>query len=251
MKENKMKKYSGAEPFKLLVLLTTLISVSALSGCATKIPIPKLPKVGKLPPPPQLNKIPPMPQLAALFKKRQAQKISDEIRHKEIEKLPITDPLRKEEFFEVLNNVSNHTKAIPLSDNRLRISTRNTVFFHNQGPMLSGENLTEQNFFIRAAAETLKAGYDGFAIVHIDYYKTGVKLINLTPSISFSSQRWIGTYEDFLDNKNEQNMFSSRRKVEKKMMDGIIIMLNNEDHPNRKRFSADEIYLNLITYRAE
>ena len=66
--------------------------------------------------------------------------------------------------------------------------------------------------------------------------------------MSFSSRRWIGNYEDFRENLNEQNMFDSKKKAGKKTMDGVILMLNDDQYPNRDRFNAKEIYLNYLTY---
>ncbi|MEP3890290.1 MAG: hypothetical protein ABJN69_07465 [Hellea sp.] len=220
---------------RVLSQIASLGAVGAtigLAGCSTL-------KAPKLPPAPQLNKLPPFVQIIDLLSGRN--KVSTE-EHIRLSALPITHPDRAKEFNKIWRRISRDTNSIPISDKRLRIDADGTLF--------GGENISEQNFFIRAAAETLKAGHDGFVVVHLDYFSPGPDLLKLVPDMNFSSRRWIGNYEDFLDNRNEQNMFSSRGKVEKKGLDGVIYMLNADDHPNRSRFSANEIYNNLINYRA-
>lgn len=229
MISNKLNRRQILSQFGSIIALSGTIG---LMGCSTIKP-------PKLPPAPQLNKLPPFVQIIDLLKGKN--RISTE-EHMRISKLPITHPERAKEFNKLWRRISKDTRSIPISDKRLRIDADGTLF--------GGENISEQNFFIRAAAETLKAGHDGFVVVHLDYFSPGPDLLKLVPDMNFSSRRWIGNYEDFLDNRNEQNMFSSRRKVEKKGLDGVIYMLNKEDHPNRDRFSANEIYLNLLNYRA-
>lgn len=214
------------------VLSVSALSAMGLAGCSTI-------KAPKLPPAPQLNKLPPFVQIIDLLKRRNRVSTEEHIR---LSKLPITHPDRDKEFNKIWRRITKDTKSIPISDKRLRIDADGTLF--------GGKNISEQNFFIRAAAETLKAGHDGFVVVHLDYFSPGPNLLKLVPDMNFSSRRWIGNYEDFLENRNEQNMFSSRRKVEKKGLDGVIYMLDKTDYPNRDRFSANEIYQNLLDYRA-
>jgi len=219
---------------KLLGRLSSLGLISAatgFAGCSTV--------KDKLPPAPQLNNLPPFVQIIDLLTGRNRMTTEEHIR---ISSLPITHPERAKEFNKIWHRIAKDTQSISISDKRLRIDADGTLF--------GGENISEQNFFIRAAAETLRAGHDGFVVVHLDYFTPGLDLLNFAPNINFSSQRWIGNYEDFLDNRNEQNMFASRRKVEKKGLDGVIYMLDKDERPNRDRFSANEIYLNLLNHRA-
>lgn len=155
--------------------------------------------------------------------------------------LSITHPDREKEFDEMWDDLYAHTKSIPISDNRIRIRAK--------GAHLSGRETSEQNFLLRAATETLRSKKDGFVIMHLDYHNDGLTIPSLAPNLSLSSRRWIGNYEDLREDRNEQNMFSSRRKVRKKALDGVIIQMNKDDFPNRERFSASEIYLNLFNYQ--
>jgi len=157
--------------------------------------------------------------------------------------LPITHPERQSELDELWNHLLSYTKAMPVSDNRVRIRSAGTSF--------ASDDVSEQNFLLRAAAETLLAKKDGFVVMHLDYYKDGLRLPSLTPGLGLSSRRWIGNYEDLLENRNEQNIFSSRRRVRNKAMDGVILLLDKEEFPNRDRFTASEVYLNLLTHQSK
>jgi len=71
------------------------------------------------------------------------------------------------------NHLYSHTKAIPISDNRVRVSASGTSF--------AKDDIPEQNFLIRAAAETLKAKKDGFVVMQVNYHKDGLGLPSLGP----------------------------------------------------------------------
>ncbi len=168
---------------------------------------------------------------------------TEEIRLKEdLQKLPITDPRRQDDLNRLWYKVAEMTEAMPLSDNRIHIKSKGGILFIT-------EQKTEHNFFIRAAAETLRSGNDGFVIVHLDYYNAYPKPLSFVPQIQTSSRPWIGNYEDFRRNRSEQNMFSGG-EGDGKRIDGVIMVLSDETYPNRERFSAEEIYLNYLTYRA-
>ena len=154
--------------------------------------------------------------------------------------LPITHPERQDDFDELWRHLLTHTKAMPISDNRVRIRSMGTAF--------AGDDISEQNFLLRAAAESLLVEKAGFAVMHVDYYKDGLSFPSLAPNLSLSSRRWIGNYEDLLENRNEQNIFSSRRRVRNKAMDGVILLLDKDEFPNRDRFTASEVYMNLLTH---
>ena len=157
--------------------------------------------------------------------------------------LPITHPERQDEFDELWRHLLLHTEAIPISDNRVRIRSLGTSF--------AGDEISEQNFLLRAAAESLLAKKDGFVVLHIEYYNEGLSLPSITPSLGLSSRRWIGNYEDLLENRNEQNLFSSRRRVKNKGMDGVILLVNKDEFPNRDRFTALEVYINLLNHQSK
>ena len=161
----------------------------------------------------------------------------------DLSKLPITHPDRQQEFNNIWRAISRATKAVPISDNRVRISSK--------GTLATKDDKSQQNFLIRAAAETLRAKKDGFAILHLDYFTQGPSLQSLTPEINLSGRRWIGNYEELLDNRNDQTLFARRRTIKNKAMDGVILMLNEDEFRNRDRFSADEVYLNLLNYKAQ
>lgn len=227
----------------------TFISIMALSlpGCETlqskKMPdVSKIVKKLNLPSPPQLNELPPFVQVIDLIKKRQVLSAEKRAQRDYLASLPITHPERKAEFDVLWGHLQKGTKSYPISDKRIRVEADATLF--------SDQDITEQNFFIRASAETLKAGHDGFVVVHLDYHKPAPTLGSFIPDMNFSSRRWMGNFEDFLDNKNEQNMFSTRGQVRRKAIDGIILMVDDEDYPNRDRFSANEIYFNLLDAKA-
>lgn len=153
----------------------------------------------------------------------------------------LTDPAREDDLMRVWYDIIKWTDALKLSDQRLSINSRGRFF--------GSKRHSETNFFIRASAETMREGYDGFVIVHLDYLDVRPKLISITPDISFAGKRWIGNYEDFRENLNEQNMFSGPKKARRKTMDGVIMMVNDEDYPNRDRFDANEIYMNYLVYQ--
>ena len=170
------------------------------------------------------------------------QTLLDKERQAKLSTLPITHPDRKAELDELWTHLHDHTSALPISDNRIRIRSNGTVF--------AGEDVSEQNFLIRAAGETLSANKDGFVIMHIDYFNQHIGLPSLGPSLNLSTRRWIGNYEDFLDNRNEQNIFSSRKKIRNQAMEGVIFLIDEDEFPNRDRFSADEVYTNLLTHKS-
>lgn len=161
-------------------------------------------------------------------------------RKKEILQLHLTDPRRERDYARVWRHITNWTDARKLSDQRMSIRAK--------GKYLGNKRRSETNFFIRAAAETIRNDYDGFVIVHMDYFDVTPKLPSLTPNITLGGRRWIGNYEDFRDNMNEQNLFSDVSKAGRKTMDGVILMLNADEFPNRDRFNANEIYMNYLTY---
>lgn len=155
--------------------------------------------------------------------------------------LPLMNPARRADLDKIYKEVSHSTKATKYSDNRIKI--------HSDGALIGTNDRSELDFFIRAAAETLTEGYDGFVVVHLDYYKPGPRLLSLTPNLNMSSDRWIGTYESFLRHRNEKNMFETRSGVNRKVRQGVILMINDADFPNRDRFDATQIYQNLIEAR--
>lgn len=157
--------------------------------------------------------------------------------------LPITHPDRKADLDDWWSHLYSHTKAIPISDNRFRVSASGTSF--------AKDDISEQNFLIRAAAETLQAKKDGFVVMQLNYHNDGFAFPSLASNIGLSSKRWIGNYEDFRENRNEQNIFSGRRSIRNKAMDGVILMLDKDEFPNRDRFSALELYSNLLTYQSK
>lgn len=155
--------------------------------------------------------------------------------------LPITHPDRKEDFDEWWSHLVSHTKAISISDNRVNIQASGTTF--------AKEDISQHNFLLRAAAETLRAEKDGFVITQLDYHNDGIPLPSLGPSLNISNRRWIGNYEDLREDRNEQNIFSSRRNIRNKAIDGVILQLNKDEFPNRDRFSASELYSNLLNHQ--
>lgn len=154
----------------------------------------------------------------------------------------VAHPDRKVEFDKWWDDIVKHTNAIPVSNDRIHIQST--------GVGRSKADTVEQNFLLRAAIETLRDQKTGFVILQLDYYKTGLAMMSLTPDISLSNRRWIGTYEDLRKDRVEQNIFSSRNAIRKKGMEGVILQLNEDDLPHRARFSASEIYLNLLEHQA-
>jgi len=153
-------------------------------------------------------------------------------------KFHITHPERQEEFNALWKYIHEHTNATPISDGRIRIESTGRILFKNKS--------SEENFLIRAASETLLAKKSGFVITHLDYFRNGLPLPSLASNISLSGRRWIGNYEDLRKDRNEQNLLSSRGKTLNKAIDGVILLLNKDEFPNRDRFSANELYMNLI-----
>ena len=169
------------------------------------------------------------------------EKIDEDLRIARAAGTPLTDPARRQDLEKIYGMISKTTKATKYSDNRIKI--------HSDGSLTGSNDRSELDFFIRAAAETLHEGYDGFVVVHLDYYKAGPQFFSLTPNLNLSSERWIGTYEGFLKHRNEQNMFDTRSGISRKVRQGVILMVKDEDFPNRDRFDAWQIYSNLIEAR--
>lgn len=206
-----------------LSLLAGSLSTGIIGGCATTDNSEKIPS----------------PRLDQMLGSQSRTKTEEE----KLSALSITHPGREKELDEMWADVTKHTEATVMSDNRMRIKAKGKVF--------SRRNISEHNFFIRAAAETLRRGKDGFVIKQIDFYSEGAPWSFLSPSLNLSSSSWIGNYEDFRENRNEQNIFSSRRSIRNKAMDGVILLLDKTEFPNRDRFTAHEIYLNLLDYKSK
>jgi len=169
---------------------------------------------------------------------------ADELAERErVASLSIMHPDRAIEFDEQWRAVTRHTEAISMSDDRIRIRSK--------GTLIAKDDISEQNFFIRAAAETLRRKKDGFVIKQIDFFSEGTPWASFGSNMNLSTRSWIGNYEDFRTSRNEQNIFSSRRSVRNKAMDGVILLLDKSDFPNRDRFTASEIYLNLLDHKSK
>lgn len=167
--------------------------------------------------------------------------IDDDLRKAREEGLSLMDPARRADLERIYKKVSDSTQATKYSDNRIKI--------HSDGTLIGSNDRSELDFFIRSAVEAINEGYDGFVIVHLDYYKPGPQILAIKPNLSLSSERWIGTYESFLQHRNEQNMFGTRSGINRKVRQGVILLVNEEDFPNRDRFDAWQIYSNLIEAR--
>ena len=159
----------------------------------------------------------------------------------ELRKLPITDPLREADLNDVWYHSTKYTKSMPVADNRIQISS--------YGTLIRGSDYTEQNFFIRASAETLRSGYDGFVILHMEYRDTKPKVLSFIPDTPFLSKLWIGNYEDYSLNRHQQNLFSGG-KAGGKTIKAVILVLDEAEYPTRDRFSAQEIFDNYLSHRA-
>lgn len=184
--------------------------------------------------------LPGISDLAQLLGGPTAEEKEAKARKLALRSLHLTDPAREDDLNEVWKDIVVWTDARLLSDSRLSIRSKGRFF--------GSKRHSETNFFIRAAAETMRNDYDGFVIVHMDYFGVAPKIFSLTPDISLGGRRWIGNYENFRENMNEQNLFDNPEKAGRKTMDGVILMMNKEDFPNRDRFNANEIYLNYLTY---
>ena len=156
----------------------------------------------------------------------------------EIAQLSITDPRRSKDLNKAWRKVTKVTRVRKISDNRYAIIAK--------GASLPHERHTEINFFSRAAVVTLRNNYDGFAIIHLDYKKAGITKYLPSFDTSFPNEIWIGNYEGFRRNQNEQSLLSGTSNPAKKTMDAIILMLNDDHLPQRPRFKANEVYLNYL-----
>lgn len=209
-----------------LSLMAGSLGSGLISGCATTEDGTKIPFA-------------PLDQILKGRAKAKTEALAEQER---VAGLSITHPDRQAEFDELWTDVTKHTTAVAMSDNRVRISSKGTLF--------RGADISEQNFFIRAAAETLRRDKDGFVIKQIDFFSEGTPWASLGSNFNLSSRNWIGNYEDFRANRNEQNIFSNQRRMRNKAMDGVILLLNKSEFPNRDRFTASEIYLNLIDFKS-
>lgn len=210
--------------------ITTVILAATLTGCST---MPKTPT--EVDPDVKANLL---SSLTNFFKPSDQDVKLNAAREQH---LPLTHADRRQDLETTHERVMNSTDAILFSDNRVKIMS--------EGALIGSNERSELDFFIRSATEALNAGYDGFVIVHLDYHNPGPQFLPLTPSISLSSDRWIGTYEQFLVHRNEQNLFAKRSSVNRKVRQGVILLVKDEQFPNRERFNATEIYFNLIEAR--
>jgi hypothetical protein len=134
-------------------------------------------------------------------------------------------------------SVTTATDARRVPGNRLQVSTR--------GGLPDSLNRLEDAFLIRAASETLQAGFDGFIIAYLDYEDSIFKFFN-SPIETYPEAVEITTYEDFLVHTEEQNFFAARSTRSQKRVQGVVIMVNAEDVPDGQFFGARDTYDSLI-----
>lgn len=144
---------------------------------------------------------------------------------------------RDDRIIAAYDSVTSKTDVRVLPGDRLQVSTR--------GRLPGSLNRLEDAFLIRAAAETINQDFDGFIIVYVDYEDSGFKFFT-SPIETYPEAVEISTYEDFLVHTEEQNFFASRSARSQKRLQGIVIMVNAEDHPNGRYFGARDTYDAMI-----
>lgn len=192
---------------KIITILTVLvISSISLSACST---------------------VPSPPEAAFSFTTLEA---SENYSPKKIKKL-------KRKVDRAWGRVIKRTQVQYITNDRIRVETES-------GFTLGREN-AEQALLIRAAAETLKAGYDGFIIRYLSY-ETKFPF-SLADSINtFPEDIDIRTYEEFLTYSEEQTMFVSGAGQGFQSVTSVIQFIKAEGASQGRYFPAQEVYKNLM-----
>jgi hypothetical protein len=133
------------------------------------------------------------------------------------------------------------TSVQAVGNNRLEIEAR--------GSLGKGIQKVEDTFLTRAAAETIREGYDGFIISYLDY-ESQFPVSMTNGFTSFPETVEISTYEEFLSYSKEQRIMMSAGAMNFKKIRGVIVMLKEEDNRLGAYFDADELFENfIVTYR--
>lgn len=117
------------------------------------------------------------------------------------------------------------------------------------GSLGNGIQKVEDTFLTRAAAETLREGYDGFVIRYLAY-ESQFPVSMSNGFTTFPETVRIDSYEEFLSYSREQRLFLSAGGMGFKKISGVIEMHNDGDDSHIEFFDARELFENFIeTYR--
>lgn len=137
--------------------------------------------------------------------------------------------------------VTRITRVQPVTPTTIRVDVNGPI-------VMSPENL-EYILLARAAGETLKRGYSEFAFTHIEY-EGGEGLSNLlVPSVSFTERQWIGTYEDLLIARDNQNILGDMGRFGKKSITAVVVLRKPGEEKRRRTFPAEATYINMLNSR--
>lgn len=148
---------------------------------------------------------------------------------------------REAERSKAWNKLTHRTAVQAVGNDRLDIEAK--------GSLGNGIQKVEDTFLTRAAAETVREGYDGFVITYLTYESQFP--VHITNGFtSFPETVEISTYEEFLSYSKEQRIMMSAGALNFKKIRGVIVMIKKDDPRHGIYFDANELFENFIlTYR--
>ena len=148
---------------------------------------------------------------------------------------------REAERSKAWNKLTHRTTVQAVGNNRLEIEAR--------GSLGNGIQKVEDTFLTRAAAETVREGYDGFVITYLTY-ESEFPVSFTNGFTSFPETVDISTYEEFLSYSKEQRIMVSAGAMNFKRIKGVIVMVKKDDRRYGTYFDADDLFENfIVTYR--
>lgn len=142
------------------------------------------------------------------------------------------------------DQISKLTDATDLGGNRLRVKA-------HAAPGYDIESL-ETDLLARVAGEALRRGAARFAIVYVEYGDRGVGSLLSPPSYAEGKRAWIGTYEDLVAARTENDLDGSlTRGLRFKEVTVVVRLLAPGEAVERPGFSSKQTYTALIHDRIE
>ncbi|MGV6801199.1 MAG: hypothetical protein ACWA5L_04685 [bacterium] len=138
-------------------------------------------------------------------------------------------------------------KVVKLS--RVQPVTTSTMRIEVNGPIVMSPSEMEYVLLARASGEALKRGYQEFAFTHLDYQGGEGLTSMLLPDVSFSERQWIGSYEDMLIARDNQNILGEMGRYGKKSITAVVVFRKTGEEKRRRTFPAEATYGNMLNSR--
>ncbi|MEO1662607.1 MAG: hypothetical protein AAFR51_16575 [Pseudomonadota bacterium] len=145
---------------------------------------------------------------------------------------------REAERSEAWDKLVFRSEVRSIGNDRLEIKAK--------GALGNGIQKVEDMLLARAAAETVREGYDGFYISYLTY-ESEFPLHLTNGFISFPETVEITTYEAFLSYSKEQRMMMSASAIGFKKIRCVIVMVKHGAPRIADYFNAEELFENLIS----